>query len=59
MCWENNPYKHPADIVLERYNKFGAKVLRTDLEGDIHFVIGKNKIKRVWSRSNINIDKLY
>ena len=56
---ENNPYKHPNDIVLERYNKFGAKVLRTDLEGDIHFVIGKNKIKRVWSRSNINIDKLY
>ncbi len=54
---ENNPYKHPVDIVLERYNKGDGKVLRTDLEGDIHFVIGKDKIKRVWSRSNINIDK--
>lgn len=54
---ENNPYKHPADVVLERYNKGNGKVLRTDLEGDIHFVIGKDRIKRVWSRSNINIDK--
>ncbi len=55
----NNPYGHPDEKVLERYNKSSGILLRTDLEGDIHFVIGKNKIKRVWTRSNIIIDKLY
>ena len=54
---ENNPYNHPSDIVLERYKKANARVLRTDLEGDIHFVIGKDKIKRVWSLRNICIKK--
>ena len=53
----DNPYGHPAESVLERYNNARGKLLRTDLEGDIHFVIGKDKIKRVWSRSNIIIDK--
>ncbi len=53
----DNPYGHPAESVLERYNNARGTLLRTDLEGDIHFVIGKDKIKRVWSRSNITIDK--
>jgi len=30
-----NPYGHPVPAVLERYRAIGARVLRTDLEGQI------------------------
>lgn len=45
---ENNPYGHPAKSVLERYEKQGTDILRTDLLGDIHFIIGKTRIKRIY-----------
>ena len=32
---ENNPYGHPTDAVLSRLRDVGAKVFRTDLQGDI------------------------
>ena len=32
---ENNPYGHPTDVVLNRLRDAGAKVFRTDLQGDI------------------------
>lgn len=34
-CGENNPFGHPAKQTLETLD--GVRVLRTDLDGDIHF----------------------
>lgn len=31
----NNSYGHPREVILQRLNKYGIKVRRTDLEGDI------------------------
>ncbi len=45
---ENNPYGHPSNDVLARYAKQGTEILRTDLIGDIHFIIGKTRIKRIY-----------
>ncbi|MBQ7974164.1 MAG: ComEC/Rec2 family competence protein [Clostridia bacterium] len=45
---ENNSYGHPSKDVLARYDKYGTVILRTDLLGDIHFIIGKNRIKRIY-----------
>ena len=45
---ENNPYGHPSNDVLARYAKQGTEILRTDLMGDIHFIIGKTRIKRIY-----------
>ena len=45
----NNPYGHPVPEVVDRYTKQGSRVLRTDICGDIHFIIGKSGIKRVYS----------
>jgi len=40
---KNNPYSHPTKEVLDRLEKFGIKVLRTDLDGDIKIISdGKN-----------------
>ena len=46
---DNNPYGHPSKEVLSRYEKQGTEILRTDLLGDIHFIIGKSGIKRIYS----------
>lgn len=35
-----NSYGHPKEIILERLNKLGIKILRTDINGDV--VIGWN-----------------
>ena len=35
-----NSYGHPKEIILERLNKLGIKILRTDVDGDI--VLGWN-----------------
>lgn len=34
-CGKNNDYGHPHKEILERYNKLGAKIYRTDECGDI------------------------
>ena len=33
---ENNKFGHPNEEVVEGYSKYGIKILRTDLDGDIH-----------------------
>lgn len=33
----DNPYGHPADALMERLELFGCRVMRTDLQGTIHF----------------------
>lgn len=35
---ENNRYRHPYPVVLENLEKYGIKVLRTDIQGDIKFL---------------------
>ena len=37
-CSKNNPYHFPHQEVLEKLQKIGAKVLRTDQDGDIKMV---------------------
>ncbi len=39
-CGEGNAYGHPHGAVLERLKDCGAKVLRTDLDGDVIFDCG-------------------
>jgi competence protein ComEC len=40
---KENSYGHPNPEVLEIFKKFGIKVLRTDLDGDIKIICdGKN-----------------
>ena len=43
QCGKNNSYGHPTEEVLRRLEKFGIKILRTDLDGDIKIISdGKN-----------------
>lgn len=37
-CGRDNQFGHPAPSVLERISFLGARALRTDQDGDIHFV---------------------
>ena len=37
-----NDYGHPTDEVLNRLNVVGAKILRTDCDGNVLFVVGEN-----------------
>jgi competence protein ComEC len=37
-CGRGNPYGHPVQDVLDRYKAAGARILRTDLDGQIEFV---------------------
>jgi beta-lactamase superfamily II metal-dependent hydrolase len=39
-----NSYGHPTPEVLQRLEKFGIKVLRTDINGTIEFVSDGNNI---------------
>jgi len=42
-----NTYGHPTPEVLQRLEKFGIKVDRTDQEGDIKFISDGNSIKQI------------
>ena len=42
---EGNTYSHPHDVTLNALEDIGAKVYRTDLNGDIFFYINNGKIK--------------
>ena len=42
---KDNSYGHPHQEVLEKLNKFGIKILRTDLNGDIKVVSDGLKFK--------------
>jgi competence protein ComEC len=47
-CGKDNPYGHPHPDVLERFEKRGTRVYRTDLSGAITVVIdGKNSSQAV------------
>lgn len=39
-CGRNNMYGHPHQVVLDRVQRLGIKVARTDREGDITFELG-------------------
>lgn len=42
-----NTYGHPTPEVLQRLEKSGIKVLRTDIDGDVEFVSDGNNIKLI------------
>ncbi|MEK7664657.1 MAG: ComEC/Rec2 family competence protein [Patescibacteria group bacterium] len=42
---KNNSYGHPTPEVLQRLEKFGIKISRTDTDGDIEIVSDGNNIK--------------
>lgn len=48
-CGEGNDYEHPHTEVLERFEKNGIEVLRTDLEGTIVLCSDKNEVYRLTS----------
>ncbi|MCK9418689.1 MAG: DNA internalization-related competence protein ComEC/Rec2 [Nitrospirae bacterium] len=45
-----NPYRHPSDEVVARYEKIGARICRTDIDGAV--TIGVNKGKYAIQRWN-------
>jgi competence protein ComEC len=47
MCGEGNEYGHPDLIVVERLEKAGVSVLRTDLEGSIIICSDKKEVYRL------------
>lgn len=46
-----NRFGHPSAEVLERYRSAGAAVLRTDLDGAIHAVLGRGELRLESERS--------
>ena len=42
---ENNSYGHPSPRIVKRLERFGARVLRTDKEGDVKFIVGEDGLK--------------
>ncbi len=46
---EDNPYGHPSKAVVDRLNRSGTKILRTDKNGEINFIINLSGIKKVYS----------
>jgi competence protein ComEC len=40
----NNPYHHPADEVVERYERAGARICRTDRDGAIVVTTGRDRM---------------
>ncbi len=39
-CGRGNPYGHPHKVVLDRVQRLGIRIARTDLEGDVTFELG-------------------
>jgi competence protein ComEC len=44
---EDNSYGHPSQEVLETLSKFGIKVLRTDLDGDVKLISDGANLKQI------------
>ncbi|MBP3691620.1 MAG: MBL fold metallo-hydrolase [Clostridia bacterium] len=43
-CGDKETYGHPSDEVLQRLNKYGARVLRTDIHSDIYFYVNNGRL---------------
>jgi beta-lactamase superfamily II metal-dependent hydrolase len=49
-----NPYHHPSDEVVERYEKIGALICRTDLDGAVTIAVKKGKLAiQRWNDLNL------
>lgn len=46
----NNIYRHPSPVVLDRLNRYGSTILRTDLQGEIQ---AKVKDGRLYMRTKL------
>lgn len=42
---KNNKFGHPSPEILKRFEEFGAKVYRTDLDGEIIIKVEKDKVQ--------------
>ena len=45
LAGKDNPYKHPRPETLATIEKFGIKILRTDIDGDIKIVSDGNNLE--------------
>jgi len=48
-CGRENPYGHPHPVILDRLTQVGAKILRTDLDGDILLFVDEQESEIVSS----------
>ncbi len=46
-CGENNKHGHPDGVIVDRYEKEGSKILRTDKEGSIVFTSNGGEPERL------------
>lgn len=46
-CGRDNAFGHPSRDALDRVKKAGARIARTDLEGDVAFEVREGRFKRV------------
>ena len=44
-CAKDNEFGYPKDEVLDRLKAVGAAILRTDLQGSVHFVVSEGRIQ--------------
>jgi competence protein ComEC len=45
-CGVDNPYGHPSDDALRRFDRAGIEVDRTDIEGDLEFLVENGRFVR-------------
>ncbi|HSB33103.1 MAG TPA: hypothetical protein VLG39_01465, partial [Nitrospirota bacterium] len=42
---KSNPYRHPADEVIERYERTGADICRTDRDGAVMIRLNEDRLE--------------
>jgi len=51
-CGRGNPYAHPSDEVLARYEHIGTRIRRTDLDGAVTIVVKNDRLDSMqWNDS--------
>ncbi|MBX3096276.1 MAG: MBL fold metallo-hydrolase [Fimbriimonadaceae bacterium] len=45
-CGRGNGYGHPDEVALERVERFGAKIARTDRDGPVRFILENGRLIR-------------
>lgn len=49
---KDNPYDHPRQIILDRLQKSGIPIYRTDLDGRIRIILGKHSLRILTAKSD-------
>lgn len=45
QCGRNNRFGHPHSVIMETFEEFGARILRTDIDGDIRIVADGKEVR--------------